>query len=106
MMKKYAIFCICMVLAVWIVTCNIAMAGTPTNKTTWKVIDKSLGELLDSKWTIIGHSSHRAVIAPYTNGAVDEETYSYILHKSGKYIDCLIINPRPDNAYAACRQLN
>jgi hypothetical protein len=88
-------------------TCNIAIAETPTNKKTpWKIIDQSLGELLDSGWKIISHSGHRVVIAPYTNGASDEETYSYILQKNGKYVTCLIINPRPDNTYSRCRQLN
>jgi hypothetical protein len=86
--------------------CSMTIAGTPTNKTTWRVVNKSLSELLDSGWKIIGHGSNRVVIAPYTNGASDEETYSYILHKDGKYVSCLIRNPRPDNSYSSCRQLN
>jgi hypothetical protein len=90
----------------WIMMCNIAVAGTPTNKTTWRVVNQSLSELLDSGWKIIGHSSHRVVIAPYTNGASDEENYSYILYKNGKYINCFIINPRPENSSSGCRQLN
>ncbi len=106
MIQKNTISYICMVFTIWIMTCNIAAAATPRNKTPWKVVDKSLGELLDSGWQIIGHSGHRVVIAPYTNGASDEETYSYILHKNGKYINCLIYSPRPDNSYSACRQLN
>ncbi len=106
MMKKNTVFFACIVSSIWIMTGNIAIAGTPTSKTPWRVIDKSLGELLDSGWKIISHSSHRVVIAPYTNGATDESTFSYILHKNGKYINCIIENPRPDNSYSACRQLN
>jgi hypothetical protein len=106
MMKKNTVFCTCIVSIIWIMTCSITIAGTPTNKTTWRVVNQSLSELLESGWKIVSHSSHRVVIAPYTNGASDEETYSYILQKNGKYINCLIRDPRPDNSYSACRQLN
>jgi hypothetical protein len=106
MMKKNNVFCTWILSTVWIMTCNIAIAEAPRSKTTWSIVGKSLTELLDSGWTIIGHSSYRVVIAPYTNGAVDEATHSFILHKNGKYIDCLIKNPSPGNAYSACRQLN
>jgi hypothetical protein len=106
MMKKNIVFYSCMVSIAWIMACSIAIAATPTNKTPWKVVNQSLGELLDSGWKIISHSSHRVVIAPYTTGASDEETYSYVLYKNGKYITCLIDNPRPDNTSSKCRQLN
>jgi hypothetical protein len=106
MIKKHTFFCAFIVSTVWIMTCNNSIAGTTRTKTPWKVVEKSLGELLDSGWQIIGHSSHRAVIAPYTNGASDESTFSYILHKNGKYINCIVENPRPDNSYSACRQMN
>jgi hypothetical protein len=106
MIKRNIISCTCMVFTIWITMCNVAIAGTPMNKTPWKVVDKSLGELLDSGWKIISHSSHRVVITPYTNGASDEETHTYILHKDSKYISCQIINPRPDDTYSRCRRLN
>jgi hypothetical protein len=106
MMRKNIVSWTCMASAAWIMTCSIAVAGTPMNKTPWTVVNKSLGELLDSGWKIINYSSHRVVIAPYTTGASDEETYTYVLHKNGKYIHCLIENPRPDNTYSRCRQLN
>jgi hypothetical protein len=86
---------------------NASIAQTPNRKlTTWSAVDKSMTELLDSGWKIISHSIHRVVIAPYTNGASDEETFSYILHKNGKYIDCLIKDPRLSSSYSGCRQLN
>jgi hypothetical protein len=87
---------------------NVSMAATPRSSTTWKVVGKSLNELLDSGWKMINYSSHRIVTSPGTSGNLlhDEETYSYILFKDGKYINCFIENPRPDNAYSICRQLN
>jgi hypothetical protein len=106
MMTKKTISWTCIVFTIWLTTCNIAIAETPKNKTPWKIINQSLGELLDSGWKIISYSTNRVVIAPYTNGASDEESYSYVLHKNGKYINCSIRDPRPDNSYSRCRQLN
>jgi hypothetical protein len=106
MIKKSTVSWICIVSTIWIMTCNIAMAQSPASRTPWKVVSQSLGELLDSGWKIISHSSNRVVIAPYTTGASDEEAYSYILYKNGKYISCSIRNPQPDNSYSRCRQLN
>jgi hypothetical protein len=106
MLKKTIVSCAFIVFAVWIMLCNIAMAGTPQSQTTWRVVDTNLSGLLDSGWKIIGYSSHRVAIAPYTNGASDESIYSYVLQKNSKYINCFVGNPRPDNAQSACRQLN
>jgi hypothetical protein len=106
MIKEQKVLLAYMVFTIWLMACNIAIAGTPMSRTPWRVIEQSLGELLDSGWKIVSHSSNRVVIAPYTNGASDEETHSYILQKNGKYIHCLMKNPRPDNAYSGCRQLN
>lgn len=92
----------------WLVMGSAAIAATPQNKTVWRIVDKGLNELLDSGWKIISHSSHRIVTSPGTSGNLlyDESTYSYILYKDSKYINCLINDPRPDNAYSKCRQLN
>jgi hypothetical protein len=78
MIKRTIISCVCIVFTIWIMVCNIAIAATPQSKTTWRVVDTSLSGLLDSGWKIIGYSSHRVVIAPYTNGASDESIYSYV----------------------------
>jgi hypothetical protein len=106
MIKKTFVFCACIAFSVWIMVCNIAVAGTPRSQTTWRAVDTSMSSLLDSGWKIIGYSSHRVVIAPYTQGASDEATYSYVLQKNSKYINCFIGNPSPDSAYSGCRQLN
>jgi hypothetical protein len=106
MLKKNTVFRTGIVSIMWIMMCNTVIAETPKSKTPWRVVNQSLGELLDSGWKIISYSSNRVVIAPYTNGAVDEERYSYILQKNGKFINCFVDSPRPDNAYSSCRQLN
>jgi hypothetical protein len=93
------------IVLIWVMTSEISIAG-PTSKTPWVIVNSSLGELLNSGWIIVNQSSNRVVIAPYTNGASDEVTYTYLLHKNGKYVNCFILNPRPDNASSACRQLN
>jgi hypothetical protein len=86
-------------------TCVSANAG-PTTRTPWKVVDNSMGELLDSGWKIVSHSGFSLVVSPGTLNASIRETLSYILHKDGKYINCFINNPYPDRSASACRQLN
>ncbi len=105
MLKTTRIFQIILISVSWVMTGEISIAG-PTSKTPWLVVNSSLGELLNSGWIIVNQSNNRVVIAPYTNGASDEVTYTYLLHKKGKYINCSIRNPSPDDASSACRQLN
>jgi hypothetical protein len=92
----------------WLVMGSASIAATPKNKTVWRIVDKSLNELLDSGWKIISHSTNRIVTSPGTSGNLlyDESTDTYILYKDSKYINCSVRDPRPDNAYSRCRQLN
>jgi hypothetical protein len=85
---------------------SASIAGTPYNRTTWRVINSGMNELIDSGWKVISHSSHRVVILPGTNSGKDEVGYTYILSKGNKLIQCVIYDPQPDDAYSRCRYLN
>jgi hypothetical protein len=91
----------------WIInSSSVVNAGNGYTKTPWKTTEKSLGELLSSGWKIVGHTGYRVIVLPATLSASDSQTLSYILHKDGKYINCFVINPRPDDAYSGCREIN
>jgi hypothetical protein len=74
----------------------------------WNVVNKSLTELLNDGWKPVSQSSDRAAIATTGGvGAFDEQTFGYLLVKNGKYITCLITDPKViDGAYSRCRALN
>jgi hypothetical protein len=84
-------------------------SGNPrASETQWQGISTSLTNLLDDGWKVVGQSSHRAVTI--TRGdveAVDSTTIVYTLSKDGKYVTCLLNDPRVNSlTYSACRTLN
>jgi hypothetical protein len=76
--------------------------------TKWERVEESFSDLLNSGWQISGHSSNRAATSPGASGykPYDEETYTFLLIKNGKYIVCIIANPKPPSNNASCRKLN
>jgi hypothetical protein len=85
------------------------MAQNPTTKLSpWKVVDSSLADLLNSGWHLVGQSSHRAATSTTGGvGAIDDTTYVYTLTKNGKYVTCLLTNPKADiGVYSGCRLIN
>jgi hypothetical protein len=76
--------------------------------TDWKIVDMSMTQLLNSGWQIAGHSSNRAAVgnAGSANN-YDNTDFTYLLTKNGRYITCILENPRsPVAKVAACRGLN
>jgi hypothetical protein len=74
--------------------------------TTWDKVDLSMAQLLNSGWQIVAQSAYRSVfVAP--NNYLDSRGFTYTLFKGGKYITCIIEDPKPPIANtAACRKLN
>jgi hypothetical protein len=103
MARKIKIIFISLMCIPSIISSRIANA---VSDTTWKPVEKSMSQLLSLGWKIVGHSGSRTVILPGTVSGADETIFSYILYKDGKYINCFIQNPRPNNAASSCRQLN
>lgn len=86
-----------------------AVYSVPTLKETkWEPIGMSLTELLNSSWQISGHGSNRVAFRNNTEpGGVDEETFTFLLTKNGKYVFCFVVDPVPPKARASgCRSLN
>jgi hypothetical protein len=77
-------------------------------RTTWKIVELSLTDLLNDGWRPINQSGDRAAISTSGGvGAFDIQTHQYLLVKNGKYITCVIANPRAiEGAYSQCRSLN
>jgi hypothetical protein len=107
-MVKNLIFCGIGLSAIsWIATISPSLSETLSNTTMWKPVDKSLTELLNSGWKIIGHGTNRVATSGYIGViAYDEVTYTFVLYKDGKNITCLVGEPRPGNTVSRCRQLN
>jgi hypothetical protein len=75
--------------------------------TKWEKVDVSLTKLLDSGWSVLGHSSKRAAVG--NAGAAnnyDTSDFTYLLTKDGRYITCILENPRPPKSDSGCRSLN
>jgi hypothetical protein len=90
-------------------TKHLAYAASPLDKeTTWEPVGMTLNQLLNSGWQISGHSVYRVATSPGASGyrPYDETQYSFILTKNGKYVICLVLDPRPSMATSACRKLN
>jgi hypothetical protein len=75
--------------------------------TDWGGVNSSMTDLLNSGWQIITQSSYRSIlINPNSSIRMDEAKYVYTLHKNGKYITCIIQNPKINNSLSGCRSLN
>jgi hypothetical protein len=76
--------------------------------TEWGKVNMSMTQLLNSGWQISGHSSnHVAVGNAGSANNYDNAEYTYLLTKSGRYITCILENPRPPIAeVVSCRSLN
>jgi hypothetical protein len=91
------------------VDCISVSAQNPNSqRTMWEVVNKSLTDLLNDGWRPINQASDRAAIATTGGvGAFDVQTHQYLLSRNGKYITCVISNPRVvEGAYSQCRLLN
>lgn len=76
--------------------------------TDWRVVDASMTQLLNSGWQISGYSSNRAAVggAGSANN-YDTSDFTYLLIKNGRYITCILENPRsPMAKVSVCRSLN
>jgi hypothetical protein len=110
------VFAIVMLLSI---DCGQVIAVNPNrNKTSWGVVNQSLTELLDDGWKLINQSANRVAIpqssvrdstgvGTITNSGYDEEMFTFMLSKNGKYVICLISNPSVvQGTYSSCRSLN
>jgi hypothetical protein len=77
-------------------------------KTSWKVTNDSLTDLLDDGWKIISSNAYRMALATTGGvGAFDDTTFVYTLGKQNKYITCFVRDPTvKDGASSGCRLLN
>jgi hypothetical protein len=88
---------------------SFSFQGTAySNPTPWAKVESTLAELLNSGWSLMNVSSHRAA---YRNslspGGFDETTLIFSLTRNGKYIICYMDNPKPPTANTAgCRKIN
>jgi hypothetical protein len=101
-----SLYNICLIMFLWLVMIESSTAQVIQNKTTWRAINKGMDELLNSGWQMVGHSTSRVIIFPGSVNAKDEDTFTYILSKDKKIIQCTIYNPLLENTYSRCRQLN
>jgi hypothetical protein len=88
---------------------NAEIQSLSTHVTSWKVVNKSMSDLLNSGWRIVSQSAYR--VATSTSGgfgSIDEETFIYTIVKDGKFITCIIPNPQrePGVTRSGCRLLN
>jgi hypothetical protein len=98
-----------LVFCLFLFNCSSSSAQNPNSqKTKWEVVNRSLTDLLNDGWRLVNQSSDRAAIATAGGvGAFDEQTHHFLLLKNGKYITCIISNPRViEGAYSKCRALN
>jgi hypothetical protein len=77
-------------------------------KTSWKVINDSMTDLLDDGWKIISSNSYRMALATTGGvGAFDETSFVYTLNKQNKYVTCFLTDPKArEGASSGCRLLN
>jgi hypothetical protein len=77
-------------------------------RTSWKVTNDSLADLLDDGWKIIDSNAYRMALATtYGVGAFDETAFIYTLGKQNKYITCFVSNPESTRGTSSgCRSLN
>jgi hypothetical protein len=105
MSKKRKLFILGCTTALLVITLQEMVKALPTD---WKVVDMNMTQLLNSGWQIVGHSSNRAAVgnAGSANN-YDNTDFTYLLIKNGRYITCILENPRsPTAKVAACRSLN
>jgi hypothetical protein len=92
-------------------TNDIALTSN-LQRTTWKVLDDSMTDLLDDGWKIIAQSSYRVVLGysfytGYSEARQDDNSYDYTLQKSNKYVTCFLRNPNIEKGTSSgCRALN
>jgi hypothetical protein len=106
MIKKAKISFVSLIYFLCTMGISNANAQVTNIRTSWKIVDKSMAELLNSGWKVVHYSSDRVVILPGTVSGSDQRSFTYLLYKNGKYINCFLVDPRPDNAYSGCREIN
>jgi hypothetical protein len=95
----------CVITTLLIAVIQEASQAVPTD---WGIVNMSMTQLLNSGWQITAISSNRAAVgnAGSANN-YDDSNLIYLLTKNGRYITCILENPRsPVAKVAACRSLN
>ncbi len=116
-MKKFWKISVAALAAFLLFSPDVVVAqGANSEQTVWKPVDRSLAELLNDGWQLIQQSSTRAVtpyvFAPRMSAATDIQGtdtsgFVFTLKKDGKYIVCIIRDPKPtEPSYSRCRAIN
>jgi hypothetical protein len=75
--------------------------------TKWEDAKFSMTDLLNSGWQLTAHGTNRVAANSNAGNGFDQETFTFILSKSNKYVLCLLQDPKPPVAnFAGCRKLN
>jgi hypothetical protein len=89
---------------------SVAQPAKNYKQTVWRNVDSSLSELLNSGWQLSGQSSSRTSTPPVLGSPtprINEVMHTFTLAKSGKYIICILLEPRvQEETYSACRSFN
>jgi hypothetical protein len=101
--KSFVLGCIATTLLL-----TVLQETTKALPTDWGKVNMSMAQLLNSGWQISGHSSnHVAVGNAGSANNYNNVEYTYLLIKGGRYITCVVENPRPPIAeVVSCRSLN
>jgi hypothetical protein len=98
-----------------ILTCYQTNAQIPakTHVTKWAIVDSGLSDLLNNGWIPINITTTDVATAPepglpnLRSPGIRSVSFTYLLTKNGKYINCKISDPEPTRAsYSACRSIN
>jgi hypothetical protein len=101
---KIKFFSYVIILVASILAPQIPAHSVPTK---WEDVKVSMSDLLNSGWQIIAHGVSRVASSSSTGGSFDQANATFVLSKGGKYIFCVVEDPRPPIARsAACRKLN
>jgi hypothetical protein len=97
------------------VACYQANAQAPAriHVTKWAIVDSGLSDLLNNGWMPINITTTDVATPPepglpnLRSPGIRSVSFTYLLTKNGKYINCKISDPEPTRAsYSACRSIN
>jgi hypothetical protein len=103
--KRKSFILSCVITTLLMTVFQEAAKALPTD---WGKVEISMTQLLNSGWQITALASNRAAVgnAGSANN-YDDSNIMYLLTKNGRYITCILENPRsPVAKVAACRSLN
>jgi len=69
--------------------------------TDWVPLSKSMTELLDEGWRIVGFNNYQTEM--FSNNFA---SYNFVLLNGDKYVVCFITDPAMNDAKSKCRALN